>query len=309
MRKLLSLLFVATLFSCADDVIMDYKIDKPASLEQYEYLNAYEALKNYVDRASNPNFKLGLAISVNQFLEKGGVYALACSNFDELTAGNAMKYSSVVRDNGAMDFATVTNFVNLAKAANLTIYGHTLAWHSQQNNKYLNSLIKDKELKVDPNAANNFIVYNTGTAGANPWDKQAIYSLPVALEAGADYTLTVDIKASDACQCGLWPIWDASPNKNQWGGSNDVQYLNENTIGTKWDTYTWKFNAAFTHDKLQFVFGKHGGTICFDNLVLVKDGTDANLIKNGDFAEAATTGWGNNWQGPSFEIGKEGTAS
>ncbi|MCI6212024.1 endo-1,4-beta-xylanase [Bacteroides heparinolyticus] len=309
MRKLLSLLFVATLFSCADDVIMDYKIDKPASLEQYEYLNVYEALKNYVDRASNPNFKLGLAISVNQFLEKGGVYALACSNFDELTAGNAMKYSSVVRDNGAMDFATVTNFVNLAKAANLTIYGHTLAWHSQQNNKYLNSLIKDKELKVDPNAANNFIVYNTGTAGANPWDKQAIYSLPVALEAGADYTLTVDIKASDACQCGLWPIWDASPNKNQWGGSNDVQYLNENTIGTKWDTYTWKFNAAFTHDKLQFVFGKHGGTICFDNLVLVKDGTDANLIKNGDFAEAATTGWGNNWQGPSFEIGKEGTAS
>lgn len=309
MRKLLSLLFVATLFSCADDVIMDYKIDKPASLEQYEYLNAYEALKNYVDRASNPNFKLGLAISVNQFLEKGGVYALACSNFDELTAGNAMKYSSVVRDNGAMDFSTVTNFVNLAKAANLTIYGHTLAWHSQQNNKYLNSLIKDKELKVDPNAANNFIVYNTGTAGANPWDKQAIYSLPVALEAGADYTLTVDIKASDACQCGLWPIWDASPNKNQWGGSNDVQYLNENTIGTKWDTYTWKFNAAFTHDKLQFVFGKHGGTICFDNLVLVKDGTDANLIKNGDFAEAATTGWGNNWQGPSFEIGKEGTAS
>ena len=34
----------------------------------------------------------------------------------------------------------------------MTVYGHTLAWHSQQNNKYLNSLIKDKELEIDPDA-------------------------------------------------------------------------------------------------------------------------------------------------------------
>ena len=49
-----------------------------------------------------------------------------------------------------MNFDNVSSFVANAKDAGLTIYGHTLAWHSQQNNKYLNSLIADKEIKVDP---------------------------------------------------------------------------------------------------------------------------------------------------------------
>jgi GH35 family endo-1,4-beta-xylanase len=66
---------------------------------------------------------------------------LVNSNFDEVTAGNAMKYSSVVDNNGKMDFGTVKSFVTAAKDAGTTIYGHTLAWHAQQNKKYLNSLI------------------------------------------------------------------------------------------------------------------------------------------------------------------------
>ncbi len=45
-----------------------------------------------------------------------------------------------------MDFETVDKFVTAAQAAGITIYGHTLAWHAQQNNKYLNSLIKDKRI-------------------------------------------------------------------------------------------------------------------------------------------------------------------
>lgn len=32
----------------------------------------------------------------------------------------------------------------------MTIYGHTLAWHSQQNKTYLSKLIADKEIPVDP---------------------------------------------------------------------------------------------------------------------------------------------------------------
>lgn len=308
-KLMLATLLGAATVSCADDKLADYQVDKPESIARYEYLNAYDALKTYINPNANPDFKLGAGIAVSDFLKGDLVYSMATANFAELTAGNAMKYASCVKNDGSMDFDQVFKFVQAAKAAGLTIYGHTLAWHSQQNNKYLNSLIADKEIEIDPNAANNFIVYNTGTAGANSWDKQAIYTLPVALEAGADYKFTVDIKASDACQCGLWPIWDASPNKNQWGGSNDVQYLVDKAIGTEWDTYTWEFNAAFTHDKLQFVFGKHGGTIAFDNLILVKVGTDVNIINNGDFAEASTNGWGSNWNGPTFEIGKYATTA
>lgn len=90
--------------------------------------NAYDALKTYIDRSANPNFKLGAGITVSEFLERGLVYSMASTNFDEVTAGNAMKYSSCVSDDGSMDFAQVRNFVDAAKGAGLTIYGHTLAW-------------------------------------------------------------------------------------------------------------------------------------------------------------------------------------
>lgn len=292
--------------SCVDDKMLAYQVEKPASIAGMEYLNDYDVLKNYVSSSANPNFKLGIALTASDYIAGGQVAQLANSNFVEMTAGNAMKYASCVADDGTMNFGTVENFVSAAKAGGLTIYGHTLAWHAQQNNKYLNSLLAGNEVEIDPNDVNRYIKYICGEAGKNPWDKQAIYTLPVALEKDANYTLKVDIKASADCICGLWPIWANSPNKDQWGGSADVQYLEDKDVDTDWSTCEWKFKANFPHDKLQFIFGKHGGTIGFDNFVLVKDGTEKNLIDNGDFAKESTAGWGNNWQGPSFEIGIEG---
>lgn len=303
----LSLGLLLSLASCADDQIVDFKTAKPESMAQYEYLDAYDALKTYVDRSASPDFKLGIALSASDFLKGEVVRAMAVSNFDEMTAGNAMKYASVVGDDGTMNFSTIYSFVDEAKAAGLTIYGHTLGWHAQQNNKYLNGLIAGKEIEIDPNAANNFIKYTCGEAGQNIWDKQATYMLPAVLEIGANYTFRIDIKASEKCDLEFWPIWSASPNKDEWGGSKDLQYLGGYNIGTDWSTYEWKFDAKYTLDKLQLVFGKFGGTISFDNLVLVKDGTEDNLIDNGDFTVASTDGWGNNWNGPSFEIGMEGS--
>lgn len=139
--------------SCADDYsLLDYTVEKPASIEAYEYLNDYKPLKEYVN-ASNPDFKLGTGITASDYNAGGMVYRLATSNFDEVTAGNAMKYASVVGDDGSMSFDAVSSFVSQAKAGGQTIYGHTLAWHAQQNNKYLNSLLKDREIPVDPDAA------------------------------------------------------------------------------------------------------------------------------------------------------------
>lgn len=309
MKKQQILIALGAMFlaSCADTWDREYSGINPQK-EGYEYLAEYLPLKEYVDRSAYPNFKLGIATSVSDYNQQQLVYALVNSNADETVAGNAMKMASCVDDKGNMSFDNAVTFVNSATDAGLNVYGHTLAWHAQQPNKFLNGLLKDKEIEVDPSAANNFIKYNCGDPGANSWDKQAIYTLPIALEKDADYTLKVDIKAEGAGVCGLWPIWDASPNKNQWGGSNDVQYLNEVNVGPDWTTCQWKFKASFTHDKLQFVFGLMGGFICFDNLILVKDGTEENLISNGDFAEASASGWANNWGGPSFAIEKEAGA-
>ena len=57
-----SLSMLLLMAACADEQIAEFKIEKPAIIEQYEYLNAYDALKTYVDRTANPNFKLGIAL-------------------------------------------------------------------------------------------------------------------------------------------------------------------------------------------------------------------------------------------------------
>ena len=85
--------------------------------------------------------------------------------------------------------------------------------------------------------------------------------------------------------------WNASKNKNEYGGSNDVQYLDSKKVTTDWTTISWTFPATFPHDRLQFCFGKLAGSIDFDDLVLTKDGSTDNLVANGDFATPSLKGW------------------
>lgn len=127
--------------------------EKPASIAGYEYLNDYAPLKENLNRTANPNFKLGAGIGESEFNQKASLFRLASHNFDEIVAGNAMKMASCVNaESGEMDFSGVSTFLQSAEEAGLDVYGHTLAWHAQQPVKWLNKLLKDKELDIDPDA-------------------------------------------------------------------------------------------------------------------------------------------------------------
>ena len=136
--------------SCADWDDWNYDVEKPQTIAQYEYLNDYAPLKEYLDRSAHPGFKVSAALGVDEFNQQGPLFRLAAHNFDEIVAGNAMKMASCVNDQGVMDFSKVSSFVSAAEDAGLTVYGHTLAWHAQQPRKWLEKLIADKELDVDP---------------------------------------------------------------------------------------------------------------------------------------------------------------
>ena len=136
--------------SCADWDDWKYDVEKPQTIAQYEYLNDYAPLKEYLDRGAHPGFKVSAALAVDEFNQQGPLFRLAAHNFDEIVAGNAMKMASCVNDQGVMDFSKVSSFVRAAEDAGLTVYGHTLAWHAQQPRKWLEKLIADKELDVDP---------------------------------------------------------------------------------------------------------------------------------------------------------------
>lgn len=120
-----------------------YEMGNPNDEANYGYLKAYAPLKDYVDHEKYPNFKLGIGTTVSSYLNNTTFKGMINDNFTETVAGNAMKMSSCVSSNGSMNFTQVKNYINAATKAGLAVYGHTLAWHSQQPTAWLNSLIKD----------------------------------------------------------------------------------------------------------------------------------------------------------------------
>jgi GH35 family endo-1,4-beta-xylanase len=153
MKKLYSLLLLVCLSATAV-AQQKFELGKPNN-EAYRYLDNYKALKEYVDHEKYPNFKLGAGTTVNDYLNKSLIKNLINKNFNETVAGNAMKMASCVNNNGSMNFTTVKNYVNTATSAGLNVYGHTLAWHSQQPKGWLLKLMANKP---DPNAEEVYAV-------------------------------------------------------------------------------------------------------------------------------------------------------
>ena len=282
----LGLVALLALSSCADDKFSEFRTDMTQNKKDYLYLNNYEPLKKYVQDLKdagkcNPDFKLGIALAAADFNEQGIVYCLAGSNFDEMTAGNAMKYASCVDNKGVMNFGNVTNFVSNAKEAGLTIYGHTLAWHSQQNNKYLNGLIKDKELP--PAEENPGLIITAGDPKANTWDYEIYYDLDEPLKAGKTYEISLNVRGTNPGTIDFWPGKKDGSATQYGAGSFTVA---ESAVDNK---FTFTPNADI--DRMRFCFGKIGGTLYFDNFVLKEKGSDHNIAVNSTFDEDDISHW------------------
>ena len=267
----LGLVALLALSSCADDKFSEYRTDMTKNLKEYQYLNNYEPLKKYVEdmKASgkcNPDFKLGIALAAPDFNKQELVYCLAGSNFEEMTAGNAMKYASCVKNDGTFDFNTVKDFVTNAQDAGLTIYGHTLAWHSQQNKKYLSKLIADKEIQVDPSqkvdkedAYTDFSTMNSFpfyVMGYTPEIKDGILiskypgdwyqyfvvdNYPVDVDAKREYKVTAMIKASEDGQIDV--------QTGNWGATTSQKM----SVSTQWKEQSVTF-SGLTTEKAFVVF-------------------------------------------------------
>lgn len=287
----------------------NYTVEKPAETAQYEYLKAYQPLKTYVDRAAHPGFLLGTGVNAEEYLKGSAVFLLTNSNFDQVTTGNAMKYASVVADDGTMNFGTVRDFVGAATEAGLEVYGHTLCWHEQQNVKWLNSLIADKTVEIDPNEkievedavadftqgaqcgwgqfgnssgpiinSDGYFELTQDTPTANFWELQYQIIGSVGLKAGQQYTLKVMVKGS-----GEGKI---RGKVGDWSGG--AEFGNGISFGTDWEEKTLNFTAAV--DGNNFVLFQHGdfvGTIQIQYVKIIHEEAPAvgyfeSLISNGN---------------------------
>ena len=295
----LGLMALLALSSCADDKFSEYRTDMTKNLKEYQYLNNYEPLKKYVEDMKaagkcNPDFKLGIALEAAEFNKQALVYCLAGSNFNEMTAGNAMKMASCVKDDGSTDFSLVKEFVKNAKDAGLTIYGHTLAWHSQQPNKYLNGLIKDKELP--PAEDNPGLIITSGDPKVETYDYEIDYDLDEPLKAGTTYEISLNVRGTNPGTIDFWPEKKGGSATQYGAGSFTVA---ESAVP---NSFTFTPNADVDH--LRFCFGKIGGTLYFDNFVLKEKGSDHNLVVNSTFDENDISHWTKpSWIEISYKIG------
>lgn len=260
---LVSALGAMLLASCADHFDQNFETVRPEKEAQYGYLEQYDALKEYIK--DRPNFHLGIGTAVDEYNKKELVYALTNSNFNETVAGNAMKMSSCVADDGSMNFDKVSEYVKNATDAGLSVYGHTLAWHAQQPNKYLNQLIADKELPPSSNVTRCLVIKNAEAGGH--WDAQLYF--PAQLSQGKKYVFKMNAKATAPFELILW------------GAPGDAG-LGSISVGTKWNEYTVNFTPAANYENFVFAAGKLGGELDIKSLSLCEEGSTNNLIVNGD---------------------------
>ena len=280
--------------SCADWDDWKYDVEKPQTIAQYEYLNDYAPLKEYLDRNAHPGFKVSAALGVDEFNQQGPLFRLAAHNFDEIVAGNAMKMASCVNDQGVMDFSKVSSFVSAAEDAGLTVYGHTLAWHAQQPSKYLNGLIKDKELP--PAEENPGLIITAGAPKKDTWEYEIYYDLDKPLQAGKTYEISLNVRGTNPGTIDFWP-GKKDGSATQYGAGSF-------TVAEKAVDNKFSFTPNADIDRMRFCFGKIGGTLYFDNFVLKEKGSDHNIAVNSTFDEKDISHWTKvSWVDISYKIG------
>lgn len=289
----------------------NYKKGDPSN-PNCKYLDDYVDLKKYIDRAKYPNFKLGIGTTVNDYLQKGNVYKLTNDNFDETVAGNAMKMASCVDGNGNMNFGTVTNYVNTATSAGLVVYGHTLAWHSQQPNGWLRGLIKDKPAVPfeNPDTMINTVVSSKDfrTQQNIGWHSDySQYNFNVSFDATNGMKTTVSKKASQNYEVQYWPMNDIPLSKGKkykmvmtikgsasgstyvrigdWNGgpNKTISFTNE------WKDIEWEFSNTVENPGVLLQHGSFVGTLYIKEIKFIESIGAKKIIEPNKFLKVEAT--------------------
>lgn len=301
-RTTLALTLAIALGACQKYEALEFNVDKPSSFTAQEQIDAYQPLKSYVDRVGNPKFKLGAGVSLQPYVSKSVIYRLINSNFDEITLGYEMKHGAVVQADGTLALTNVKSLLETASKAGISVFGHTLAWHANQNATYLKGLIAPQVIPATggpswdlvigddfetANATNyqgnNNVVVSFTAAGqgfngvgralkitnasvrTNDYDAQLFLKFP-AVKVGERYELKMnvrsDVAASYSTQAHVTP-----------GAYKHWDFFGTVSSTPTWATYTKEITVSAemaTSGSIAFNFGKTATSFYFDNITLKK---------------------------------------
>ena len=333
-NKILSILAMCSLvFSSCDDQIMEWYDDPTHGevtrdelpLELAEKISRYEALNTYTD------IKLGVGVGMTQYMDNETFRNLANENFDELTVGYAMKHAPMVQSDGSIDFEDVDEFMTEATTNGMSVFGHTLVWHSNQDAAYLNGLIaatvipgtaganlisngdfeegtldpwfgwgngSSREVSAEGDGLGDagYAMVLTNPTAANNYNAQQGYDFSAPLESGKEYICTFWVKADVSAALQVEVQDPSNYSANYYGGIS---------VGTTWSQVELSITPTTdTRSRLLFDFGETAATFYIDDIVFME--APENLISNGDFEEGTIDpwfGWGN---GSSREVSADG---
>jgi len=236
-------------------------------------------------------FPMGVAINRGLYGVNATYTLVADRDFNSFTFENEMKHSSIVQSNGTYNYAQADALLN-AVPAGTAIYGHVLAWHSQQRGDYLRqfsgiTVPAAAELLPNPgfeNGLTNWSVFNTG----NPAGTSTITATTTTSEvrtgttamkvvnpigyAGSQWRVQVSSAAFTTVPGRQYTIsyWVRSTTA---GGSIRLstgptapQYQGDQTIGTTWQQVTWTITASIASTTFLFDLGQSANTYLIDDV-------------------------------------------
>jgi endo-1,4-beta-xylanase len=256
------------------------KMEDAGILDTGGFTDSTAALKDATD------VPMGVAIDYPAMVTNSAYANVVKRDFDRVTFGNLMKHSSIVGNNGVMNFTNTDALV--AAVGPMDIFGHTLGWHSQQNATYLKSysglqVPAAAELATNPGfetGLTGWSVFNTngatisattaagdlhGGTGAmkvvnptawtgNQWRVQ-VSSASFTTEVGKQYVISYWVKA-------------ASPGGSirLSTGPTSAQYQGDQTIGTVYQQVNWIITANITSTTFLFDMGQVANTYYIDDV-------------------------------------------
>ncbi|WP_234734220.1 endo-1,4-beta-xylanase [Tellurirhabdus bombi] len=251
------------------------------------------------------SFPVGLAIDYTPFVNDAKYRETVLREAKSITVGYHMKHGALVNNNGAIDFSKADQIYNLASAAGVEVFGHTLGWHANQNATYLKTLTAGSSSTGATNLATNgdfeqgtggsftgWSVLNgaasitggttaesrggqrslkaTVAASGNPWSVQ-VASPAMATPVGKQFRISFWIKAQNA------------NGKMRLSTTPNPQYSADYTIGTEWAQFSWTITSNAEATQVVFDLGSTANTYFIDDVTV----TDPSVAPPATGAEIA----------------------
>lgn len=239
-------------------------------------------------------FPIGTAISPSPFYGDVKYREVVLRDFNSVTFEWHMKHGAIQKMDGSLDFTAADNLITALNG--MTVFGHTLAWHQNQNATYLNNRvgqsnnIAGEELLSDgtfeDGNATEWEIWNNADDAAlvevinnptyvsqgsyalkivnpvngNPWNVQ-LASNPFVTKSGTTYRVTYNIRT----ETGVGKV-RMSTNVS----SGEPAYQSDINVNTSYQTIVWNFNGEDANTRLMIDIGSTQGTYYIDNISVVE---------------------------------------